>query len=68
MVHIAIIIVSLIGAVLCIWLYKENKKMIERIERRRLQSERLSRTIDGLRGMSYFIEVIVTENYFPKEL
>jgi len=68
MVHIAIIIVSLIGAVLCIWLYKENKKMIERIERRRLQSERLSRTIDGLRGMTYFIEVNATENYFPKEL
>ena len=60
-------ITILAGILLCIWLYNENAKMIEGIESKRLQSERLSRTIDGLRGMTYFIEINATENYFPKE-
>ena len=65
--YIIVTITVLVGIMLSIWLYKENKKLIEGIERRSLQSEKLSRTIDGLRGMTYFIEINATENYFPKE-
>ncbi len=66
--YIIVIIAILAGIGLSIWLYKANKELIEGIEKRRLHSEKLSRTIDGLRGLTYFIEVNATENYFPKEL
>jgi hypothetical protein len=65
--NIIVIIAILAGIGLCIWLYKANKKLIEGIEKKRLHYEKLSRTIDGLRGLTYFIEVNATENYFPKE-
>ena len=65
--YIIVGIAVLAGILLCIWLYKANNELIEGIEKRRLDSEKLSQTIDGLRGLTYFIEVNATENYFPKE-
>jgi len=63
--YIIVGIAALVGAVLCIWLYKANKKLAGGIERRRLCIEKLA--LD-LRGITYFIEINATENYFPKEL
>lgn len=57
----------LVGAMLCIWLYKANEKLMKSLEKKKLHYEKLSRTVDGLRGMTYFIEINATENYFPKE-
>ena len=65
--NIIVVIAVLAGIGLCVGLYKANKKLIEGLEKRRLHTEKLSRTIDGLRGMTYFIEINATENYFPKE-
>ena len=65
--YIIVGITVLAGIVLSIWLYKANKKMIERIEKKQLESDRLSRILDGLKGGVHFIEIYATENYFPKE-
>ncbi len=65
---VGITVLAGIGFFICVaGLYRANKRMIKRIEKRQLESDRLSRILDGLKGSVHFIEIYATENYFPKE-